>query len=38
MDFIPAWEYDYVCGHRADDINGFGNIRMIIRAGPKRAR
>ena len=40
MDFIRAWEYDYVCGHRADAINRIGNIRMINvleRTGPGEA-
>ena len=38
VDFIRAWEYDYLCGHRADAINGLGNIRMIGRAWSYRAR
>ena len=36
VDFARAWEYDYACGHRADAINGLGNIRMLSRAGPYR--
>ena len=37
VDFIRAWEYDYICGQSADAINGLGNIRMIGRAEPYRA-
>ena len=35
-----AWKYDYAgtMRARADAINGFGNIRMISRAGPYIAR
>ena len=38
VHFIRAWEFDYVCGHRADAINGLGNIGMVSRAGSFRAR
>ena len=35
MDLIRAWKFDYVCGHRADAINGLslpGDYRVTDEA------